>query len=89
MEIGQKIKKIRQFLDLGQVEFAESIGITHGALSKIENGRTEASVSTLKKIAELYKISLDWLIIDSGEPPKLFSWDKKAEASEKSGASAF
>jgi transcriptional regulator with XRE-family HTH domain len=65
--IGQKIKSIRLFLELNQIQFANSISITQGALSKIEAGDSKyISINVLDAISECYNIDLNWLVRDVG-----------------------
>lgn len=89
MEIGQKIKRIRQILEMTQPEFAQNIGVTQATLSRIESGKQETGYSTLARIALSFNIDLNWLIIDKGEPPKhLESWKKPDALTESEGISA-
>lgn len=58
---GQRIKQLRQELDLSQRDFAEKIGVTASALSAYEKGQKNPSVNVAIEIATAYKVSLDWL----------------------------
>lgn len=71
-KIAQNIKKIRERVGLTQSEFALSIGITQGTLSKMEKGTDVVQINTLENIANLYKVSIDWLLLDKG-----LDWDKQ------------
>jgi transcriptional regulator with XRE-family HTH domain len=51
MEIGDKIKQIRQQKGIKQLELAAKAGISNTYLSDIEVGRTNPSIKTLKKLA--------------------------------------
>lgn len=58
---SDRLKEIRNKLNLTQVAFAEGIGITASALSAYENNLKNPSLGVVKKIAEKYNISIDWL----------------------------
>lgn len=65
---GQRIKQIRQEMNLSQRDFAEKIGITASALSAYENGIKNPSVNVAILIASTFKVSLDWLCGLRDEP---------------------
>ncbi len=52
INIGHKIKKLRELKNLTQEHMAKSIGITQGAYSRMELGETEITYSRLEKISE-------------------------------------
>lgn len=60
--LGGKIKGLRIKKVLTQSEFADSLGVTQGYISKIENGDLAPNVEFLKKIREIYKINLNRLL---------------------------
>jgi transcriptional regulator with XRE-family HTH domain len=53
LQLGQKIKKLRELKNFTQSHIASELGITQSAYSKIEQGETEVSYSKLSKIAEV------------------------------------
>jgi len=52
INIGHKIKKLRELKNLTQEHMAKSIGISQGAYSRMELGETEITYSKLEKISE-------------------------------------
>ena len=56
--IGQKIRRARQALDLSQESVAEDLGMTKGAFSKIERGLTNVPVTRLMEIAQVLKVNV-------------------------------
>lgn len=58
---GERIKELRAELNLSQALFVENLGITTSALSAYENGTKNPSVLVARKIADKYKVSMDWL----------------------------
>jgi transcriptional regulator with XRE-family HTH domain len=71
--IGQNIKKIRLLLEMTQIDFAKTLHITQSALSKIEKGTDVISIEILERAADVYSVTLDWLILDKGESPTKIS----------------
>lgn len=57
-EIGKNIVQLRKKHGLSQRELAERAGITHSAISSIENGKVSPSVSSLQKIVNVFSLSL-------------------------------
>jgi hypothetical protein len=53
IQLGQKIKKLRELKNFTQSHIASELGITQSAYSKMELGETEVSYSKLSKIAEV------------------------------------
>lgn len=53
LQLGQKIKKLRELKNFTQSHIASELGITQSAYSKMELGETEVSYSKLTKIAEV------------------------------------
>ena len=52
INIGHKIKKLRELKNLTQEHMAKSIGISQGAYSRMELGETEITYTKLEKISE-------------------------------------
>ena len=57
LQIGQKIKKLRELKNFTQSHLAGELGITQSAYSKMELGETEVSLTKLHKIAEVFGMS--------------------------------
>lgn len=60
--IGQRMKELRQRLDMNQDDFVSSIGISRSHLSNIENGNDNPSKTLLILISLLYGVSFEWLL---------------------------
>jgi transcriptional regulator with XRE-family HTH domain len=65
MSLGAKMKGLRKEQGLSQGEFAKLAGIHEKLVSKYENERVVPTADTLKKIAEAFHISTDYLIFDN------------------------
>ena len=51
MQIGQKIKKLRELKNLTQTHMAQELGVTQSAYSKMELGESEVTYRKLEKIS--------------------------------------
>lgn len=58
IQIGQLIKKLRNKKKLSMVDFASKINISQPALSKIETGMQEVSLTILDKICKECNITM-------------------------------
>ncbi|TQV66316.1 LexA family transcriptional regulator [Exilibacterium tricleocarpae] len=65
--IKERIAYIRDRLCLSQLEFAEEVGITQGALSQLESGKSKLSLDTIRKISHTYSVNCNWLINGDGD----------------------
>lgn len=63
-----RIKDLREDLDLKQTELAEKIGITQKALSNYETGRSEPSFDIIFKLSEFFDVSIDYLLCKTNNP---------------------
>ncbi len=65
---GIRLKKLMKALDLNQIEFAKSVGVSQPSISKIVNGENSLSAELLTRMAVEYPtLNLHWLITGSGE----------------------
>ncbi len=55
---GRRLAQIRQSMGLSQRRVAELAGLTHSAISTIEQDKVSPAVSTLQKLLKVYGLSL-------------------------------
>ncbi len=67
MSIGERIKFLRNKLELNQTDFAEKIGFKQTAIGLWENGQRSVSDSAIILICEKYGVSEEWLRNGTGE----------------------
>lgn len=60
--LGEKIKLCRENKKMTQNEVAEILGVKSATISKYEAGSLEPNIESLKKLAELFEVSIDELI---------------------------
>jgi transcriptional regulator with XRE-family HTH domain len=63
MNIGEKIKTVREAQNLSQKEISNMVQMDQSQYSKIENGKTDPTTNTLEKIAKALGIELSELFI--------------------------
>ncbi len=61
-ELRTILRDLREDHDLRQETIAGYLGITQQTYSNYENGRREIPVSVVKKLAEYYHVSTDYLL---------------------------
>ena len=70
MTIGQKIKKLRTGKGLTQKDLADQVHVTFQTVSKWEKDENEPDLNTMKAIAKLFGVTVDYLINEDEEAPK-------------------
>lgn len=65
--IGRRVRLLRQRLQLTATELAAEAGLSPGMLSKIENGGTSPSLSTLKALARALNVPMTSFFADFEE----------------------
>ncbi len=76
MNIGDNIKRIRKAKSLSQKEVITVAGLDAAQYSRIENGKTDPTVTTLEKIAKALGVSLSDLFASTDELKEINSYDK-------------
>ena len=60
--LGSRVKKLRQEMNLTQAEVADALHVTPGYISNVENNRTAMSLRILIYYAKLMNTTLDSLV---------------------------
>lgn len=68
-ESGIRIQKLRKKKGLTQEQLAELMNISCSGIAKIERGAKGASIDLLIDLAELFDVSLDYLVLGKGLNP--------------------
>ena len=75
--LGDRIRQMRFKNGASQGELGKELGKTHAAISDIELGKSELSVTDLSKIANFFHVTVTELIEDIQEPSFIQTRDKK------------
>lgn len=62
-EFGKRVKALRTEKGLTQEKLAEMLNISFSQISRIESGRSTPSIDVMIELAELFQVSLDYLIL--------------------------
>lgn len=62
LQIGKRLRRQREKMNMIREEFAENAGISPQFLAEIENGKKGMSVDTLYKICHSFNLSADYLL---------------------------
>ena len=65
MNFSEKLKEIRKKEGISQEQLAEKIGVTRQAITKWETGKGLPDVENMAIIAEIFKTTIDELLMDS------------------------
>ena len=74
--LAEKIKYLRKETGLTQLQLGKKVGVDQKQICRYEAGETEPSISTLQKMAEIFKVTVDFLI-DSSNGQSLDKWGFK------------
>lgn len=65
--LGKKIKELRTKYKLTQTELAKHVGVTKSTIAAYENDSRLPSYDVLIKMANVFKVSIDSLLLDRSE----------------------
>ena len=65
-----RVKDLREDHDLTQQQVADAIGITQRKYSYIETGTQQLTGEILIKLANLYHVSIDYLLAQTDNPKR-------------------
>lgn len=77
MQYGNRIATLRDKKALTQEELAKKLGISRAALSHYEKNRREPDYETLTKIADLFQVTIDYLLGRTNDPNMILDDDVK------------
>ena len=67
-EVGKRLKALRESIGLSQVKMAEAIGSTQSSINRYENGQAKPSVELLRRYADYFDISMDYVFARCDSP---------------------
>ena len=68
-QLAPQIKKLRTGQNLSQDDLAEKLYVSRQSISKYENGEATPDVEKLVQMAEIFEVSLDFLILGKEAEP--------------------
>lgn len=85
MELKDKIVICRKKKGLSQEALAELLEVSRQSISKWETGESLPEILKLKKLSEIFGVSIDWLLSDNPEFPDENEIDKDKTGPKNSG----
>lgn len=64
--MGERLRELRVKQELSQSKLAEMVGCSDGYVSQVERGIVKPSLEFLVNISSLYKVTVDYLLVGSG-----------------------
>jgi transcriptional regulator with XRE-family HTH domain len=74
--LGEKIKILRKEHDMTQTDLAKKLGIKQPSLNAWEKNKKNPTIPMLKKLSEIFAISIDTLLFDQKDVEILTIKDK-------------
>ena len=65
--LGKRIKELRKKFKLTQTELANQVGVTKSTIAAYENDSRQPSYDVLIKLAAVFRVSVDSLLLDRTE----------------------
>lgn len=65
MGLGETIKHLREKSNFTQDELGKRLNITKATVSKYEKGKLEPSIETIKALADIFDVPVDYLLGES------------------------
>lgn len=81
MEMRNRIRDLREDMDLRQSDLAEKTGIDQRTISNYETGKTAPDAYALIKLADFFGVSIDYLVCRTQQD--LFTKERKQRIIDK------
>lgn len=76
-----RIRDLRNEFQLTQEELGKKIGQTKSNISKYETGALEPGIDTIKRLAQIFNVSIDYILGDS-DVKNPYEYEKYPEATK-------
>ena len=70
MDIGERVRLLREEKNLSQGDIEERTGLIRCYISRVENGHTVPNIMTLEKLAKALEIPMHHLLYEGDKPPR-------------------
>ena len=67
-QLGVRLRILREGIGLSQAKFADVIGSTQSSINRYENGQATPTVELLRKYADYFDVSMDYIFARCDEP---------------------
>lgn len=77
--MNERIKELRDVLELSQEALGSRVGVTRGAISRIENGTNSVTAAMVLSLCREFNVNEDWLRNGSGDMFNPMSEDEELD----------
>ena len=67
-QLGMRLRTLREGIGLSQSKFADVIGSTQSSINRYENGQATPTVELLRKYADYFDVSMDYIFARCDDP---------------------
>ncbi len=67
-QLGNRLRTLREGLGISQAKFSEIIGSTQSSINRYENGQATPTVELLRKYADYFDVSMDYIFARCDDP---------------------
>lgn len=67
-EIAQRLKSLRESVNLSQAKLAALMGITQASVNRYENGQSSPPLKILRWYADFFDVSMDYIFARTEQP---------------------
>ena len=67
-QLGMRLRALREGIGLSQSKFADVIGSTQSSINRYENGQATPAVDLLRKYADYFDVSMDYIFARCDDP---------------------
>lgn len=69
MAVLDRFKILKEEANLNNKQFEEKVGFSNGTFSNWDNGKSNPSIDSVRKVAMAFNVSADWLLeLDNRQP---------------------
>lgn len=81
VEIGKRLRTLRESIQVSQAKMAEILGTSQPAINRFEKGQAAPSVEIMRKYADYFDVSMDYIYARCEAPQgKLYEFRPKITA---------
>ena len=67
-ELGERLRILRESVKLSQVKMADLLGVKQSSINRYENGQATPTVDLLRKYADYFDVSMDYIFARCDDP---------------------
>ncbi|GHU60010.1 hypothetical protein AGMMS49975_28480 [Clostridia bacterium] len=80
--MNERVRELRELLNLSQHEFAKSLGLKQSSISDVERGKVRVGEATIKLICLNFGANSDWIKNGTGSPFEKHSYRHRTDLTE-------